>query len=366
MNSTKRNLIFRDNKYDITFVFPGYIRHPSGGYKMVYEYSNMLAEEGYKVAICFDCSNLSTQYSSLLIRKIISEFGTAYHPRWFKLDKRIDKKCVFGITDTEIPNSRCVIATAAITAKPVSDLSAKKGGKGYLIQGYETWFLDRDELEQTYSLGMTNIVVSQWLKNIVDNATNASSVYIPNPIDLTVFYPDQHINSKEPCLSVLYHEQPDKGFPYAWESIELAHSRIPDLKVEMFGAFEPPANLPTWVNYTKNATPIQLHSIYNKSSVYVCASINDGFGLTCVEAMACGNALVLSDFQGAKDYAENGSNALISPLRNPEKMADNIIELFENKKKRELLSKNAVATAKQFDKQSSLERLMNTIESISR
>ena len=53
--------------------------------------------------------------------------------------------------------------------------------------------------------------------------------------------------------------------------------------------------------------------IYNTSRVFLCTSWVEGFGLTNVEAMACGAALVTTDNGGSRDYALHGETALVAP-----------------------------------------------------
>lgn len=45
-------------KLKVTFVLLGPGNTPCGGYKIVYEYANFLAENDYDVSIGFDCRNI--------------------------------------------------------------------------------------------------------------------------------------------------------------------------------------------------------------------------------------------------------------------------------------------------------------------
>ena len=40
-------------KPKITFVLPGYSKAPVGGYKIVFEYANQLADDGYNICILY-------------------------------------------------------------------------------------------------------------------------------------------------------------------------------------------------------------------------------------------------------------------------------------------------------------------------
>ena len=113
----------------------------------------------------------------------------------------------------------------------------------------------------------------------------------------------------------------------------------------MFGRKGYPAKLPDWVKYTKNASQKQTVQIYNDSKVFLCASIEEGFGLTGLEAMSCGSVLVTTDFLGAREYAVDGYNALVSPVKDHKELAHNIIRVFEDETLARKLSENGVTSA---------------------
>lgn len=64
--------------------------------------------------------------------------------------------------------------------------------------------------------------------------------------------------------------------------------------------------------------------------------------------MACGTALVSSDNLGAMEYAVDGKNALLSPIKDVESMEVNIERLLEDDKKRIELASEGVKTASNY------------------
>ena len=56
----------------------------------------------------------------------------------------------------------------------------------------------------------------------------------------------------------------------------------------------------------------------------------EGWGLTGIEAMACGAALVVTDNGGSRDYASDQKTALVVPPKNPAELAAAVMYLFEN------------------------------------
>ena len=46
--------------------------------------------------------------------------------------------------------------------------------------------------------------------------------------------------------------------------------------------------------------------------------------------MACGCALVSTEYQGVLEYGINNKNALLSPIKDSVAMVENVCKLFEN------------------------------------
>lgn len=313
----------------VTFVLPGIARTATGGAKMVFVYANYLVEKGFKVVICFDCQDMLKQFPlPSFARRVGSRILVRCRPNWFALDSRVGKRCIFGINELTMPDSDHVVATWVGSARPVAALSPAKGAKHYFIQGYETWSTPADEVEQTYRLGMSNIVVSDWLAETVRRVSGVEPVKVKNPIDGVVFYPSGE-ERRDHEVAVLYHPGEHKGFTDAFSALQIAREQISDLVANVFGGPERPEWLPEWCRYTRNASQEQLRSIYSRSAVFLCASVNEGFALTCPEAMFCGCALVSTDFQGVSEYADEEC-ALISPVRDPQALAANLTRLLHD------------------------------------
>jgi len=171
-----------------------------------------------------------------------------------------------------------VFATSVDTFEPVRKIF-KISKKCYFIQGYENWGGITDEyVQSTYKMGFKNIVVSKWLKDIVDKYADEPSTYIKNPIDLSVY---KVINSQESrknhTVGFLYHKSEIKGLKYTIEVIKRLKERYPDLEAYAFRATKDQKDLPEWVNYTNHASAKQTVDIYNKINVWICGTVQEGF-----------------------------------------------------------------------------------------
>lgn len=309
------------------------IRSASGGYKIIYQYSNYLVKKNHEISIYYRCRKdvLYSNYAipfflKLLIAKCLMHRGV----NWFCVDPAIKHKIVTDISNQSIADGDVVVATAADTAYEVSILCSDKGRKYYFIQHFEDWVLGDAKLKETYLLGMKNIVIARWLKRIVDEESKEDSIYIPNGISKDIFYIKNPIKSRaSSTVAVMYHEREFKGSQDALQVLEQVKEIHNELHVEMFGIPEKPRDLPEWITYTKNATQEQLLEIYNKSAIFLCTSWSEGFGLTGAESMFCGCALVTTDTLGIREYA-NDKVARICLPRDIKGLAEAICDLIEN------------------------------------
>lgn len=350
----------------INFYLPGVFLRIIGGYKVVYQYANYLCKCGYDVCIYYDGKDGDNgkkipKSIALFLRRIIVLFT----PRWFKLNKSIKKVVVKHFDDNLVRDADISIATAYKTVESVYNFSNSKGIKVYLIQGYEKWDEITDEdLIASYGFGMNNIVISKWLKEIVDKSSLVSSKLIPNGIDLDRFRIINSIDNRNPhSLALLYHKAENKGLRYALEAINKLKENYPDMQCMMYGSPKRPKDLPSWIKYTRNASEVEVVNILNNSAVFLCSSLSEGFGLPGMEAMACGCALVTTNCQGIMEYA-NTNNALISEISNADSLATNVGYLFSNNEKRIKLAKigNRSISEKSLDKSLvDFERYINSL-----
>lgn len=347
----------------ICFVLMSFSRYPVGGYKMVFEYANRLVKKGYKVKILFINDTAMKQFHiPEMIRKPLVNHFTQKYPQWINLDGRIEKvsTCEKNYKD-KLQDVDEVFATAVETVETAQGASSN-ARKIYFIQGYENWNVDEQTLHATYSSGMKNVVIANWLKEVVDRYGREPAVVIQNPVDVKIYKP--HIkNSSRPnhSLAFLYHESEKKGIKYTLEAIDILKKEYPDLQVKAFGMYKRPERLPEWIDYTEKASQEKVVEIYNAVQVFACATIEEGYGLTGLEAMACGTALATTRYQGVLEYATE-ENAMFSPIRDSAALAENIRKLFVDEQLRNKIANNGVITAQNYSWEIAVDKMIKVIE----
>ncbi|HXZ33144.1 MAG TPA: glycosyltransferase [Terriglobales bacterium] len=315
----------------ITFLLPGSSHLPTGGNKVVYEYANHLSRRGHRVTLVHPAL-VATQASPLqAVRGAISFVHRGmvreYRPkRWFPLEPAVRTMWVPTLSSWFIPDGDVILATAWATAEWVVDYPAEKGEKFYLIQSWETWSGPEDRVRATWKTPLKKIVIARWLRDMA-REMGIECTYIPNGIDSEQFGLDAPIESRDHNrLMMLYHSHPVKGSADGLEALSLVRRQLPDLRVTLFGASPAPV-LPSWAEYHKLPSPRMLRALYNQASVFVSPGRIEGWPLPPAEAMLCGAALAATDIGGHREYAVHEETALLSPAKDPERLAENILRL---------------------------------------
>lgn len=348
----------------ICFIMNSFSLYPTGGAKMVFEYANRLTESGHQVQILYLNNNAWVKYHlpEILRRWLVSRVSMI-SPTWFPLDKRVQNLSLYDPKLKDKTVDTDVFIVTAVTTVGISRKLFKDRKFAYFIQGYENWFVSDEYCRKTYALGMTNLVISGWLKGIVDKYSRTPSVLIKDPIDLNIYKINNPVVQRKPhTIGVLYHTRPEKGLPYAIEALKKLKDEYQDLEVYMFGVPDQPKEFPEWIHYTKKATQEQTIEIYNRVSVWLCATIDEGYGLTGLEAMACGDVLISTAYTGVLEYAEDGKNALLSPVKDVDALVKNVERVFEDEKLRESLVKNAQESVKAFSWDIAVKKFENALK----
>lgn len=333
-------------------------RHPIGGFKVMYEYANRLADLGYKVHITYPLKTKYMTYRwSYIIRLFFSYLEGFRTDEWFPFNKHIKRSYVKEVSDKYIEDSDIIIATWWSTVLDMGKLSPQKGKKINLIQGYENWEGHEDLLFKSYDLkGLTNVVVARYLLEIVKKYTKNRTELIYNAIDSNVFSLSDKIEDRNPLkICMLYSIQKIKGSEYGIEALNIVHKKYPNLEVELFGVCPEPSNLPSWIKFHKN--PNRLNDIYNRNSIFISNSLTEGFGLVSVEAMACGCALICTEIAGHKEYAIDGQTALLVEPENSIQLAEKIEFLIKDDVYRKELAKRGSDSVKIFSWTSAIAKM---------
>ncbi|OGP55714.1 MAG: hypothetical protein A2Y65_03110 [Deltaproteobacteria bacterium RBG_13_52_11] len=89
-----------------------------------------------------------------------------------------------------------------------------------------------------------------------------------------------------------------------------------------------------------------MHLLYNAADIFVFPSLYEGFGLTVLEAFACGVPLICSNATSLPEVA--GDAAYMVDAKDPEQIAAAILDVVKNPQLRNMLVKRGLERVKQF------------------
>ena len=316
----------------ITFILPGPNPKPIGGYRVVYDYADRLAERGHQVTILFSLLDpFLRPRPPLWFRNLKCQLSKDFSPPWYRFKNQVTLQVIPEINDQTVPDGEGVFATWWASAYSVSKLKKEKGCKFYLIQHYEKWAGDIELLHQTYKLGLNNIVIAGWLKEKLESVGAEVTAHIPNGINLEQFKPMIPIEERNPySITMMYHLADWKGSSQGIAAIEMVKKQYPQLEATLFSVYPRPRSLPDWIRFIQNPTQEKLVTNYSQHAIFLSPSWAEGWPLPPAEALACGCALVSTDIGGVKDYALAEKTALLSPPKDPTALAANIMRLLED------------------------------------
>ena len=289
------------------FIFT--FRHPVGGTKVVYELANAMRRRDHEVHIVHMWMGPGRPSDP-------SEIG------WATFEDGIHHLLPNDDDPFEWPELDFVCAPSSIA--PAGALSFN------LIQHYRLWGSPAAE-DEMIRAPQPKVCVARWLVELVRGMGVADHqiAYVPNGLDHSKYRVTRPLEGRPAMVSMLYRANPPKGAPEGLAALAKVKRLRPDTDVVVFSQTEPDHDIPDGIRFVVNPPQdVLVDEIYNQSRVFLCSSRREGFGLMCIEAMACGAALVTTSNGGSDDYAIHDQTALVCEPRDVTAMADHIDTLL--------------------------------------
>jgi glycosyltransferase involved in cell wall biosynthesis len=134
--------------------------------------------------------------------------------------------------------------------------------------------------------------------------------------------------------------------------------QVPGLKVIIVGegddrarleAMTKELGLTSMVEFTGFVSEERKVELLQQMWFKVTTSSKEGWGLTVLEANACGTPVIASDVQGLRDAVKNNETGLLYTYGNVSELSSKILMLLVDHQLRDRLSRNAIEWAKGFD-----------------
>lgn len=211
------------------------------------------------------------------------------------------------------------------------------------------------KLESLRNMNLHVVANSYWQENQARSSTifkHARSIQtIHCGLDIDVFSPDDKIRSKKllgidpdkiviafGADSILW---PRKGMKELQEALRLLQADNLCLLLFGEGALdERKNNFPT-INTGPIQSEARLRTVYSAADIFVIPSLYEAFGLTALEAMACGTPVVGFDTGGIPDVVKHVETGLLVRVGDHIDLAEKLQHLIDNTDERLHMGTNA-------------------------
>ncbi|KAB8335649.1 glycosyltransferase [Scytonema tolypothrichoides VB-61278] len=216
------------------------------------------------------------------------------------------------------------------------------------------------------NLKLTIVTPSKWLAECAQSSSlfqNSHIKVIPNGLDIGIYKPTERQTARK-LLNLPQNKQlvlfgalnatsnKRKGFHLLQGALQKLSSCEWKDKIELiiFGASQPknPVDLGFKVYYQGRINDEKkLALLYSAADVMIVPSIEEAFGQTASESLACGTPVVSFDSTGLKDIVEHQKNGYRAKCFSDDDLANGIIWVIENKERHEKLCERAREKAEQ-------------------
>ena len=293
---------------------------------MLYEFANALARRGHEVHFVH-----APEWSGSVAK--VEEIP-------FRFEAGVRHHLVAQSDDPSVP---CVDVFFGGTG-------SQRGHPAVIVQGFRLLGPQWDAA--VYRSPTPKVCVASWLVDVgrYYGVPHRQLTYVPVGLDHEVFAMRTPQTGRTLDVAMLFHPSPEKGWDVGRQVLFELKRRNPALRATVISLADPPIDPPP------DGVPVvalgqrQLaDDVYNQTKVFVQASHHEGLGLTAIEAMACGAALVTTDCGGSRDYAVPDETALVVPAGDVPALVERTESLLADAEHRSRLAANASGYVRKFD-----------------
>ncbi|TAP41437.1 glycosyltransferase [Alteromonas sp. KUL49] len=206
---------------------------------------------------------------------------------------------------------------------------------------------------------------------IQDCCPTSEMLVIHNGVDTSVFSPRPLLPSQIPNVGIVANLQFRKGHDDFLEMANILLKKNILVKFHIIGGdiLEEPredilknkaVDLGIDSSVTFHGQVPNVLELISTLDVYVCASHEEAFPISILEAMATGKTIVSTDVNGIPEAIDDGVEGLLVPPHSPEKLADAVMTVLEDKALATRLSTKARARVKgHFSQQVYIDKIQS-------
>jgi GT2 family glycosyltransferase/glycosyltransferase involved in cell wall biosynthesis/SAM-dependent methyltransferase len=326
----------------LLFILP--INTPGGGANVIRSESIAMQEMGVKVTF----------------------FNLEAHREGFvKSYPDLSLSTIFGQAEdleSAAQNYDAVIATYNPTVAWLKPLQAKEIHPilAYYVQGFEPWMYAQGT--QGYKTALDSYTLidemllftkTEWTRQQVKESTGRECKVIGASVDIDLYRPRPRKTPLWPDspLRIASMIRPESPYREPLKTMQLLHKTSQKYKGEVeIVLFGTPAENPAFQKLPHDfpwklygiLSPEQVSNFLSQVDIFVDYSSHQAMGLTAMEAMACGCAVIVPQYGGASSYAKNEQNSLVVDSSAFENVWIALQHLIDDEKLRNKVRRNAI------------------------
>lgn len=201
------------------------------------------------------------------------------------------------------------------------------------------------------------------------DATNISLVQ--NAIDSRLYRQLRIKKGRAPLIGYLGRLKRYKSINHLIQAFKLVRESIPKARLWILGdgdarpeleALSKQLGMENSVRFAGMVSDEDKVRMLNQMHVVVNTSIKEGWGLTVVEANACGVPVIASNVPGLRDSVINGKTGWLFEYGNIPELSQKILALLGDRKLQEKMSKEAARWARSFSWDRSAQQMLHAID----
>jgi glycosyltransferase involved in cell wall biosynthesis len=236
-------------------------------------------------------------------------------------------------------------------------------------------YLSEKPISRIYK-GFQFMVISESTKqDLVKRGLPSDDIHVVHcGIDHSLYRTDPEVQ-KDPDPTVIYlgRLKKYKSIDHLLIAFAQTLTQIPQAKLVVVGEGDYKGELQSLARRLKIEDKVEFTGFVDQEEkvrrlqgacVAVCPSLKEGWGLTNIEANACGTPVVASNVPGLKDSVVDGETGVLFEYGDTEKLSDHLVRILSDSDHREKLTKGGLNWARKFNWDHAADKTLELIEQI--
>ncbi len=215
------------------------------------------------------------------------------------------------------------------------------------------------------------VVSESTRQELLQHGVRSQIELVPNAVDPALYSYLPQLRNKMPLIGYLGRVKKYKSIDHILRAMPAVLSAIPETRLKIIGDGDYQKNLKELatslgirdkVQFTGHVPHEEMVKLLNTLWLAVNPSPKEGWGLTVIEANACGVPVIAADSPGLRDSVVNEETGILYPYGNIQLLANQIIKLLNSQEKISKFSKNSLNWVNNFSWDESATKIIDIIK----